>query len=546
VKLLKNSFFYPILFLALLLQAYFQPLMQDEAYYWVFSQFPSWGYLDHPPMVSWWVYIGRHLFEGELGVRLIFVASNVLTIYMLEKLIQPKSYWFYVLAFSLPFFNVGMFAIPDAPLLLFTVIFLYFYKLFIENPNWKITILLSITTSLLLYSKYHGIALILFSVLATPYVLKSKWFYFVLILTTLLYAPHLYWQYLHEWPSFEYHIHERTSVGFSIQNVWEYLSASFLVLGGILFPILFYYAYHFEKESKWSRVLKFNLYGLMGLLLLFSFRGRVEVNWLLPAVVPLFVLSYEAFEKTKFKFLRPIAALSVSLLLFGRILLMTSALPNVGELKDFNGYENWANDIHKRFPDEKVVFKDCYQLASLYWFYTGEKSFSHNTLGSRINQYNYWDLDADFQDQDIVLLSGWADWMSETDTIHTDKTPLIFKRITNFNTINRLWLNLDDYFFYPNPGADVQIDFKIDNVGDYPLEAYYAAGDLFIYYQCVENHEHIFTKMLSPDSYSLTTNELSCTIETPDSVGQYYYRFGLAYKDQKPSINSKRVLVFMK
>ena len=44
-------------------------LINDEAYYWMFSRFPDWGYFDHPPMVAWWINIGAWA-GGELGVRL--------------------------------------------------------------------------------------------------------------------------------------------------------------------------------------------------------------------------------------------------------------------------------------------------------------------------------------------------------------------------------------------------------------------------------------------------------------------------------------------
>ena len=33
-------------------------LFNDEAYYWMCSRFPDWGYFDHPPMVAWWVILG--------------------------------------------------------------------------------------------------------------------------------------------------------------------------------------------------------------------------------------------------------------------------------------------------------------------------------------------------------------------------------------------------------------------------------------------------------------------------------------------------------
>ena len=29
------------------------PLSADEAYYWLWSLHPAWGYFDHPPMIAW-------------------------------------------------------------------------------------------------------------------------------------------------------------------------------------------------------------------------------------------------------------------------------------------------------------------------------------------------------------------------------------------------------------------------------------------------------------------------------------------------------------
>ena len=41
-----------------LLVAACTPLSPDEAYYWVWSQVLQPGYLDHPPMVALWIWLG--------------------------------------------------------------------------------------------------------------------------------------------------------------------------------------------------------------------------------------------------------------------------------------------------------------------------------------------------------------------------------------------------------------------------------------------------------------------------------------------------------
>jgi len=44
--------FYSSWLLLALAQAASTELIADEAYYWVYSRFPAWGYFDHPPMIA--------------------------------------------------------------------------------------------------------------------------------------------------------------------------------------------------------------------------------------------------------------------------------------------------------------------------------------------------------------------------------------------------------------------------------------------------------------------------------------------------------------
>src|SRR5690242_13588700 len=47
-------------------------LTNDEAYYRLWSLSPAPSYFDHPPMVAWLIWLGRHLTgDNELGVRLL-------------------------------------------------------------------------------------------------------------------------------------------------------------------------------------------------------------------------------------------------------------------------------------------------------------------------------------------------------------------------------------------------------------------------------------------------------------------------------------------
>ena len=74
MKSAYSSLFLLLLFawgLLNLLQANFMDITEDEAYYWMYSRILDWGYFDHPPMIALMIFLGRQLFEGELGVRVL-------------------------------------------------------------------------------------------------------------------------------------------------------------------------------------------------------------------------------------------------------------------------------------------------------------------------------------------------------------------------------------------------------------------------------------------------------------------------------------------
>jgi len=65
--------FYSAWLLLALMQSALTELKDDEAYYWVYSRYPAWGYYDHPPMIALMIRIGYFFFQNEFGVRIVAV-----------------------------------------------------------------------------------------------------------------------------------------------------------------------------------------------------------------------------------------------------------------------------------------------------------------------------------------------------------------------------------------------------------------------------------------------------------------------------------------
>ena len=77
-------------FLLNIFQATFTNLHYDEAYYWIYSKILSWGYFDHPPMVSITTKLGDLISHSSLGIRTISILMGTIVLIGILKLIDNK------------------------------------------------------------------------------------------------------------------------------------------------------------------------------------------------------------------------------------------------------------------------------------------------------------------------------------------------------------------------------------------------------------------------------------------------------------------------
>lgn len=210
--------FYGLLLLLGILQAASTELQDDEAYYWVYSHYPAWGYFDHPPLIAILIKAGYAIFPNGLGVRLFPLLLNIATIFVIEKLLVRKNpFLFYAIVLSIAVIQiVGFLAIPDIPLLFFTALFFLWYRRFLNQPTFVNTFLLGLVMALLMYSKYHGVLIILFTLLSNFSLLKKRQAWMAAGIAILLFLPHLWWQYQHNWISIRYHLFESNTSAYKL------------------------------------------------------------------------------------------------------------------------------------------------------------------------------------------------------------------------------------------------------------------------------------------------------------------------------------------
>jgi energy-coupling factor transporter transmembrane protein EcfT len=164
-------------------------------------------------------------------------------------------------------------------------------------------------------------------------------------------------------------------------------------------------ALFYKVKTQTEKALKFTLTGIYLIFLISSFRGKVEVNWTMPALIPLIVLSHQ-FILDKIPLIRPlriVAFVSLLLVIAGRVYLVVDIGPDNSLKGRFHNNRSWAKAITDKTGDAPVVFYNSYQRASLFWFYSGKLSHSHNSYSDRKSNYNFWPTESNLLGKNIFI-----------------------------------------------------------------------------------------------------------------------------------------------
>ena len=431
-----------------LLQAALSPLDPDETYYWMYASQLAWGYFDHPPAVAILVALGRDWLPGSLGLRFGHVLAGTATlvaIYYLLDRPRGRDLWLAaLLVFAQPMLQVyGFIATPDGPLLLFTALYLLAYRRFLLTPDLKSGALWGLTMAGLMYSKYHGAVLILFTVLPhLAWLLKRPGAWLAAIGGAALFMPHLYWQYANDYPSFRYHLSGRDDpyqFKFTVQYVLNQLA--------IFSPLLvYYYVRTFIADRPHDRFERACRWLVVGFLLFFLYtttKGRTEAQWTALLSLPLIYLTYRAalrFPGWQPR-LRTLCLLTIGILIAGRLLLIAP--------RDWLPFEKpfdhapWVARMTAEAGSLPVIFENSYRLASLYEFYSGGRpAWTFTDVDYRPNQYDLWQDDRLFHGRP-VLVAGQRKWrFPETRVVKLQKGDMKVRRIEDFQVAKATTLEL--------------------------------------------------------------------------------------------------------
>jgi hypothetical protein len=228
-------------------------LRTDEAYYWTWSKENVLCFLDHPPMIAWFIRFGTAIFgDTNLGVRFAGILAMLITQLLLADIVRRVTHDVraIVLAVLMPeaalYYGLLMAKVsPDVALIPFAVAMVWALIRINESGDGRWWLAAGVFAGLALLSKFTVLMLIP-AVLAFMLVpdwrrrwLLSPYPWLAAVFALVLFLPVLIWNAQHDWASFRFQLVRATATHeISLRTVVDFIGLQFGLVGFILLPVV--------------------------------------------------------------------------------------------------------------------------------------------------------------------------------------------------------------------------------------------------------------------------------------------------------------------
>jgi 4-amino-4-deoxy-L-arabinose transferase-like glycosyltransferase len=228
-------------------------LRTDEAYYWTWSKESVLSFLDHPPMIAWFIRFGTAIFgDSNLGVRFGGIVAMLVTQLLLADIVRRvtrNNVRAVILALLLPeaalYYGLLMAKVaPDTALIPFAVAVLWSLVLIAQSDDGRWWLAAGLFAGLSLLSKFTAVMLVP-AVLAFLLVpdwrwrwLRSPYPYLAALIALAVFSPVLIWNAGHDWASFRFQAVRATADhALLLRTVGEFIGIQFGLVGFVLLPV---------------------------------------------------------------------------------------------------------------------------------------------------------------------------------------------------------------------------------------------------------------------------------------------------------------------
>lgn len=424
------------------------PLAPDETYYWEWSRRGlDWGYYDQGPMIAWVIRaFCSWMGDTELAIRMPTLIASLcgqLFMYFFSRdLFGPRvAFWsLWPLAFT-PFALAGGFVATYDPLVvMFWAMALYFVSRAIFFGNAWAWLAFGFALGFGMLSKYTMflflpcLALFCFTIpeYRRLFFLPKPWL--AIFIGFAILAPNIFWMSQHDWITVS-HVEQLTASRADkplLTRIGSYLGTQ----AGLITPVLFFLTITslFWTARRTSGKLdprRWFLFCFSAPILLFfgleTFRGSVLPNWPILGwlTVPTAIAAWVEHANNTTKRARSVAYASsiVVAVIFSLLIVYTELLATVGIQvpiawtrqvnRMFGGRELAAaadrvkRDMELETNGRVAVAGTHYDTSSRLAFYMEGKPLTLCLfLGTRLNQYMYWNRAVAPNDGDAMLIVG--------------------------------------------------------------------------------------------------------------------------------------------
>jgi 4-amino-4-deoxy-L-arabinose transferase-like glycosyltransferase len=228
-------------------------LRTDEAYYWTWSKENVLSFLDHPPMIAWFIRFGTAIFgDTNLGVRFAGILAMLVTQLLLADIVRRVTHDVraIVIAVLMPeaalYYGLLMAKVsPDVALIPFAVAMVWALVRLQESNDARWWLAAGLFAGLAMLSKFTAVMLAP-AVLAFMLVPASRrrWLFSpypwaAALIALVVFLPVLIWNYQHDWASFKFQLVRATATHeWSFRTVGDYIGLQFGLVGFILLPVV--------------------------------------------------------------------------------------------------------------------------------------------------------------------------------------------------------------------------------------------------------------------------------------------------------------------
>jgi 4-amino-4-deoxy-L-arabinose transferase-like glycosyltransferase len=228
-------------------------LRTDEAYYWTWSKENVLSFLDHPPMIAWFIRFGTAIFgDTNFGVRFAGIVAMLVTQLLLADIVRRVTHDCRAIALAVLMPEAALYygllmakVSPDVALIPFTVAMLWALIRLNESGDGRWWLAAGMFAGLSLLSKFTAV---MFLPAVAAFMLVPSWRrrwilspypWFAALIAAAVFLPVLIWNAGHDWASFRFQFVRATAAHeASLRTVGDFIGLQFGLVGFILLPVV--------------------------------------------------------------------------------------------------------------------------------------------------------------------------------------------------------------------------------------------------------------------------------------------------------------------